>query len=185
MKKVLLIGAAAAVFILPVMAVVSSGLSKGESVSPFHPDHVTGPLAKSNSCFPCTFKNRPQVQVWVNGDDAKNVATLASTLQKAINSYKKTEFKAMIVFVVDANKVEATKKAVAANPAAKANPSVAMAVLAKNNDAVDSYKFNTSGDVKNTVFVYKNWKVTDKMVNVKADAAGVKALESAIASIAK
>jgi hypothetical protein len=185
MKKAILLGTGVAVLMLPAFARVTSGLDKGENISAFHPNHVSGPLANSTKCFPCTFKQRPQVQVWVNADDMKNVASLASTLEKAVGKNKKAEFKAMIVFVVDAAKVDSTKKLVGGSAAAKANPNVAMAVLAKNDSAVESYKFNTGSDVKNTVFVYKNWKVTDKMVNVKADAAGVKALETAIAAITK
>jgi hypothetical protein len=39
--------------------------------------------------------------------------------------------------------------------------------------------------VKNTVLVYKNWKVAQTMTNLKADEAGVKSLNAAIAKIAK
>ena len=57
---------------------LNSGLGKGENVTPFHPKHIVGPLAGSSNCFPCTFQNRPQVQAWINGDDAKNVAKIAT-----------------------------------------------------------------------------------------------------------
>lgn len=49
---------------------------------------------------------------------------------------------------------------------------VGVAVINKDHEAVTSYKINF---VKNTVFVYKNWKVTHKMVNLKADASGLAA----------
>ena len=90
MKKVLigtLIGAASvAVF----AASMNSGLNPGESVTPFHPNHVSGPLANTTNCFPCTFQNRPQVQVWVNGDDLKNIAPIAKTLNTAMGANRIT-----------------------------------------------------------------------------------------------
>ena len=56
---------------------------------------------------------------------------------------------------------------------------MAVAVLPNNSSAVRDYKINLSGDVKNTAFVYKNWTVTNKMVNVSGQA-GVNALNTAI-----
>lgn len=75
MKKVLFSAVALAALAISAFA-VESGLKKGESVSPFHPQHISGPLANSNKCFPCTFQQRPQVQVWVNGDNKANVTAL-------------------------------------------------------------------------------------------------------------
>ncbi|MFZ4507586.1 MAG: hypothetical protein ACOYON_07815 [Fimbriimonas sp.] len=162
----------------------NSGLNKGESVTPFHPQHVSGPLANSDKCFPCTFQSRPQVQAWINGDDAKNVAGIAKALDKAMTQYKGSEFKALVVFVVEDSKVAATKQVVAGYAKGLGNQ-VAMAVLPKSNSAVAEYKINTSGDIKNTIFAYKNWKVENKMVNLQADDKGVQALNGAIAQLVK
>ncbi|MBL8047288.1 MAG: hypothetical protein JNJ45_01270 [Chthonomonas sp.] len=182
MKKILaptlIAGLAMAAF-----AGVNSGLAKGESVSAFHPYHVSGPLANSSSCFPCTFKNRPQVQVWVNGDDMGNVATIAKTLEAAVSNNSKAEFKAMVVFVT--SDVDATKKTVAEIAKKTGYKNIAMSVLSKDDSAVKAYKFNVSSDVKNTVFAYKNWKVENKMVNLKADKAGISALSTAISDLVK
>jgi protein-disulfide isomerase len=179
MKKVLFASAiGAALVVTALAATMNSGLKKGESISAFHPYHVSGPLAESTKCFPCTFQNRPQVQVWVNGDDIKNVAAIAKQLQAATEANKGKEFKAMVVFLASPSKVDATKAAVKdASKMVKAND-VAMSVLSTDDDAVKAYRINL--EAKNTVFVYKNWKVADTMVNLKGDAKGLGALNTAI-----
>ncbi|MCE9557549.1 MAG: hypothetical protein K8R88_01220 [Armatimonadetes bacterium] len=182
MKKVIGIFAVSAVA-FAFAGTTKSGLEKGEEVTPFHPQHVSGPLANTSNCFPCTFKNRPQVQVWVNGDDMKNVGAIAKSLEGAMAEYKKNEFKAMVVFVT--SDVDATKKVVAGVAKSTGYSNIAMSVLDKNDAAVKNYKFNTDKSVKNTVFVYKNWKVASKMVNFVADKAGLVSLNSAIAGVAK
>jgi len=186
MKRNLLLGAIAAAIAVPALAFgVNSGLNKGQMVSPFHPKHLAGPLAGSSNCFPCTFQNRPQVQVWVNGDDAKNVTAIASNLSKAMKTYSGKEFKALVVFITTpetAAKTEALVKSAAKMPETSG---VGMALLDSKDDAVNNYKINTTADVKNTVFVYKDWKVAEKFVNLKADSKGITQLNTAIAGIAK
>lgn len=162
-----------------------SGLDKGESVTPFHPKHFAGPLANTSKCFPCTFQSRPQVQVWVNGDSMTNVEKIAGALDAAMAKYTKQEFKALIVFVADASKVDASTKMLAKEMSGKNLKNVSMAVIANNDEAVKNYKINLSGDVKNTVFVYKDWKVQNKMVNLDAGKDGTKNLLSAIESVLK
>jgi hypothetical protein len=159
-----------------------SGLKPGESVSPFHPTHVAGPLAGSTDCFPCTFQNRPQVQVWVNGDDSANVKSMMMALSKAVEQNKSKEFKAMVVLLAPAGK-KAAVIAKAKSMVSSTKIPVALAVLETTDEAVSNYKVNTSADVKNTVFVYKNWKVANTMVNLKADSEGLKSLNGAIAKV--
>jgi len=159
----------------------NSGINVGENVTPFHPTHVSGPLANTTNCFPCTFQNRPQVQVWVNGDEHKNVQAIAKTLNDAMGKNK--EFKALIVFVAKdtATMTSHLKEAVKAPGMDK----IGVAVIDPNNEAVSNYKINLDGGVKNTVFVYKNWKVAQKFVNLKGDSKGIGELNGAIASIVK
>jgi hypothetical protein len=163
----------------------NSGLKPGEMVSPFHPKHVVGPLAGSENCFPCTFGNRPQVQVWINGDNDANVSSIAKTLGVAMDKYKSTEFKALVVFVT--NNPNDAKLADKLKAVAKATKSekVGMAIIGKSDSALQDYKINTSADVKNTVLVYKNKSVASSMVNLKADTNGLKSLNTAIDAINK
>jgi hypothetical protein len=186
MKNLLLsVAGVAALATLALAAPLVSGLNPGESVTPFHPRHVVGPLANTNNCFPCTFGNRPQVQVWVNGDSDQNVKQLARTLAGAMGTHKGKEFKALVVFVTSNpgdGKLPLTLKKVAAETK---SANVGMAIVGTDDEAIRAYKINLDPSVKNTVLVYKNWQVAEKMVNFKADAAGVAALSGAVARIAK
>jgi hypothetical protein len=178
MKKLMLAvaGLGIAVFAL---AGANSGLNKGENVTPFHPNHVSGPLAKSTDCFPCTFQNRPQVQVWVNGDDMKNVLSIAKTLNAQM--VENSEFKALVVVISDDAKGTATQLEEASKM--KGLDKVGMAYVSKKDKSVGAYKINLADDVKNTVFVYKNWKVAEKFVNLKGDEAGLKSLNASIKTV--
>lgn len=160
--------ATVATIALPVFAAPLSGLKVGESVTPFHPKHLAGPLANTSNCFPCTFQNRPQVQVWVNGDDKANVVAIAKTLSAEMKEHQKQEFKALVVVLADASKMSAAEAMVKETAKLPGTKGVGMAVLAKNDEAVKAYNVNTAADVKNTIFVYKNWKVANTFVNLKA-----------------
>lgn len=182
MKKMLMTSTALGVLALAAFALnANSGLTVGEKVTPFHPNHVSGPLKNSTKCFPCTFQNRPQVQVWVNGDSMENVAAIAKMLDAKMRENK--EFKALIVFVT--NDSEGTAKALKGAAATPGLETVGMAYISPKDEAVAAYKINTSNDVKNTVLVYKDWTVAAKMVNLKADAKGLKSLGEAVGSIVK
>lgn len=186
MKTIAVSLAALGAFAVSALAApLASGLKPGENVTPFHPTHLAGPLAGSTNCFPCTFQNRPQVQVWVNGDSPQNVATIAKTLGAAMKTHQSKEFKALVVFLTTP-KTAASVRAMVTEAAKKPElKGVGMALLDSNNEAVEAYKINTSADVKNTVLVYKNWQVSQTMVNLKADGAGVAQLDGAISKIAK
>ena len=175
---------AVAIAAAPVFA-AESGLKPGESITPFHPTHIAGPLADSTKCFPCTYQAYPQVQVWVHGDDMKNVVSIAESLSKAISGHASKKFKAMIVLLVDPAQAEATKAAALEAMQGRKVEGVAVAVLPHNDKAVAAYKINTSKDVRNTVFVYRDWKVAQTMVNLKADEKGLTALNQAIESVVK
>ena len=162
-------------------APLSSGLKPGENVTPFHPRHLAGPLAGSTNCFPCTFQNRPQVQVWVNGDSAQNVAAFAKTLSRAMDAHKSQEFKALVVFLTTP-KTEASVRAMVTAAAKKPElKGVGMALLDTNNEAVSAYKINLSA--KNTVFAYKNWQVAQSFTNLNGDASGLQKLDGAISGL--
>lgn len=185
MKRIAILGATIAALAIPALAALNSGLKPGQQVTPFHPKHIVGPLAGTDKCFPCTFGNRPQVQVWVNNDDPKNVVALARNLSKAMGTYKGKDFKALVVFVTTpatVAKAEATIREAAKSPEVAG---VAMAVIDTKNEAIANYNINTSADVKNTVFAYKDWTVANTFVNLQADDKGLGTLNGAIAKVAK
>jgi len=181
MKKAIFGGIAVAALAVPAFALLApkSGLNPGESISPFHPKHLSGPLAGTDKCFPCTYQSRPQVMVWVNGDDAKNVDAITTFLQKEISANKAKEFKALVVVLGD------EKSAAPYVSWAKSTKSkdVAIALLPKTDEAIKNYKINTGADIKNTVLVYKDWKVSANMNNLKA--ADLPKLDAAIDKITK
>ena len=169
MTKVVLVAAVAAIVALPVLALngIESGLAKGENVTPFHPEHISGPLKGTEKCFPCTFGKRPALQVWVNNDDMKNVAKIAESLQANIDQHKGQEFKAMIVVLT--NDKAATKMQINKALDLSKVQDVAISLIAPNNEAIKAYKINVDSSVKNTVLLYKDWTVANKFVNVKMD----------------
>jgi hypothetical protein len=162
---------------------VNSGLAKGERVVPFHPTHIIGPLKGTDNCFPCTFQNRPQVQIWVNGDSFETVNKFAAALDSAMDTYKDKEFKAMIVYLAPEKEHKKLGETITKTAAEKKFANVDISLLDPKNDAIKHYKVNTDASVKNTVFVYRDWKVVEKMVNLKADEEGLKSLSAAIKDV--
>ena len=183
-RSLVFIGSAVAALALAKGA-VDSGLRKGESVTPFHPNHFAGPLADTTNCFPCTFQNRPQVQVWLNGATPATVEAFASKLDAEMGQRAKQEFKALIVLVAPKGAAASLKAEGLSILKAHGLSRVAMATIAPDNEAVKAYKIRLSPEVRNTVLVYRNWTVRDKMVNLTTDAKGFAALDAAIAGAVK
>ncbi|MBL8065392.1 MAG: hypothetical protein JNM34_05980 [Chthonomonadaceae bacterium] len=168
MRKAIFAAIAVAAVALPVFASVESGLKPGDRVTPFHPEHVVGPLAGTKNCFPCTFQSRPAVQVWVHGDSQENVASIVKCLKQNMEDHKAKEFKAMVVMVADsASQKEDMKSMIADHCKEMGKDGVAIAVIDRDNEALKAYKINLDPSVKNTMIVYKDWKVAKTLVNVK------------------
>jgi hypothetical protein len=181
MNKAILISGALVATSMIATAFVNSGLNKGEMVVPFHPKHVAGALKGTDTCFPCTYQNRPQVQAWVTNGDQKSIMAFAKTLDSAMDKYSNKEFKGMVVIL--ATKEQGRKIEEAAPMMNKELKHVSVSYLTADNEAVKNYKINTGA--KNTVFVYKNWEVKDKFVDLTADEKGISALNAAIGNIVK
>ncbi|MFM9873498.1 MAG: hypothetical protein ACKVQS_08555 [Fimbriimonadaceae bacterium] len=173
---------AIAALALPALASApESGLNVGEMVSAFHPTHVAGPLKGTDGCPPCTYGNRPMVQVWHNHDSEENLEAVVKYLDgKVANS--KHEFKAFTIRVTFCDKCVAEDTEFAKQ---FGDTKVGIAHISSTDQAIADYKYSLKDDVKNTIFVYKNRKVAAKFVNFKADKAGLKALDAAIAGVDK
>lgn len=183
-KKTFGIGLLVGAIALAYAGAVKSGLDKGEYVSAFHPNHVTGPHAGTDTCPPCTFGVAPQVQLWVNGDDPENVAALGKLLNDTMAANKKAKLNTFVIFVTEAKNKSAMETKIK-KIAEKTGTTVSLAWIDKNDQAIGDYKINTDSSMKNTVFVYKGMKVVDKFVNLKADEQGLSTLEASIQSITK
>lgn len=161
-----------------------SGLKVGESVTAFHPHHIVGPHKGTDACPPCTYGVLPAVQVWINGDDLKNVEGITKLLNERVGNWDKSKFKAFVIVVSDPSKKAAAVKEIE-TIASRTNSKIPIAWIEKNNDAIGAYKVNTNAAVKNTIIVYKDMKVQSKFVNLKADAKGLAELNTAISGVAK
>jgi citrate lyase gamma subunit len=146
----------------------NSGLKPGEKITPFHPEHLSGPLAGTTNCFPCTFKAAPQVQVWVHGDTVENAVGIAKSLETAAGHHKTDGVKGMVVFVAPAGKTDETKAMAKEVIAQSGVKEIAVAVIDAGHKAVEAYKINLGKDVRNTVIAYKDWTVVKTDVNVEA-----------------
>jgi hypothetical protein len=176
--NMLIVGAA-----LAATAIVSaSGLKPGDTISAFHPTHVAGPLAGSDKCFPCTYKSRPQVQAWINGDTRENVVAIARALDAEMSSHKDKEFKAMIVMLTDKAGMEATMKMAKSIAESEKLKHVAIAVLDRNHEAVKAYQIDLKA--KNTLIAYREWRVTRTAANVMANVANTQ-IDGLVASALK
>ncbi len=178
-----------AVLAIPAMGLLkgnNSGLQPGETVVPFHPEHISGPLAGTKNCFPCTYGNLPAVQAWVHNEDSKVVAKLLHELQENIDSHKDKDFKAMLVLVVDNDKAkEASKVEVMKLIKDSKAKDVAVAYLNKDDSAVKDYKISLDSNVKNTVFFYKNRKIANTIVNMKLNTEGCSGMCEKVSDLMK
>ena len=159
-----------------------SGLNVGESVTTFHPTHVAGPLKGTEKCPPCTYGAQPQVLVWVNADKGQNVRDLAKLLNDATEVKKDSNLRAFVIYLTDDLHAPALREQLP-KMAERVGSSIHIAYMNRSNEAIAKYKINTSAEVKNTVIVYKNKKVTDKFVNLAADEKGKAALTQAVNKI--
>ena len=169
-----ILGGAASLAFTPKL---DSGVAKGETLSAFQPHHVTGADRNSDTCPVCSYPNNPAVQVWVNGDDAKNVRALVHNLEAETTANKARKFKAFVVFINPQRESASAMTAQLAKLGADEKvKNVALAYLpGPDATAVADYKINTSAvEVKNTVFVYRARKVAAKFVNFTADASSLK-----------
>lgn len=180
-KKHMLAGVVfASLGVTALAAALNSGLGVGENVSPFEPTHVTGPDKGTNTCPVCKYGALPAVQVWVNGDNIKNIVPIAKALNAQVAS---TKLKAFVVFLIDPKNADETAKTLASVAEKNKLDKVALTYLDKNSRSVSTYKVNTSADVKNTVIVYKDRRVTQKFVNLTSNKDGLGDLQAAISHV--
>lgn len=73
-----------------------------------------------------------------------------------------------------------------ASMAAKAKAKdVALAYISPKDYSLGAYKINLVPEVKNTVILYRNKRVTSKFVNIKADEKGLAELKTAVSELVK
>jgi hypothetical protein len=100
-----------------------------------------------------------------------------------MSEQKEKQLKAFFIFVTDEGKALAPKLTELATQA-KADD-LCLTFLPKKDEGVELYKFNLDPEVKNTIIVYRNKRVTAKFVNLVADEKGLGELKAAIAEVVK
>ena len=159
-----------------------SGLQPGDTVSAFEPIHVTGADAGTKTCPVCKYGKTPAVQVWVNGDSMENVSKIADALEAAIKMDGPDKLKAFIFFIKPADESAEMFEGKLKMVADKCHlQNVALAyVLGGDASTLHQYKINTAADVKNTILVYHDMKVSANFVNLAGDEKGLMNLHSAM-----
>lgn len=102
------------------------------------------------------FGAAPVIQVWINGDDAENVAGLAAKVNELLN--EKEGLKAVVIETDAKQKEELAKLETG-------KASVAYLPADARESVMKAFKI---GDAKNTVIVYKNKQVEAVFENVSA-----------------
>lgn len=127
------------------------------------------------------------MQVWVNGDTPKNIGELAAWLDKAVKTHSDKGLKAFIMFIpAKGQEGEAVAKQVADLSAERKIENVGMTYVNGPDDpAVKLYRINTDEKVRNTLFVYKDKKLTAKFINLTANEEGLRNLNEAVTQVLK
>lgn len=183
MKKFTVGLSLAVIGIAALASAAKSGLQPGEGIAPYYPEHVVGPLANKKACFPCTYKNAPQVQAFINGDSMDNMVKMAKKLEKAVDANKGAGFRAMMVVIADKSKWAEKRTKISAMAKANNIGDLQISLIEPNAEALKDYKINTAKDIKNTVIFYENWKVAKTHVNVTMDEKGMKAVSASLNAI--
>lgn len=160
----------------------TSGLKVGEGVTPFHPTHLAGPDKGTDNCPPCTYGNRPAVQVWVNGDTEANITGIQKALSTAVTTYKTSELKGFVIMLTHCDHCVDNAKMMASKTP---YTNIALATLPTTDEAVNNYKISVDDTVRNTVIVYRNKKVVANFVNLEANPKGIAMLNEAIKAATK
>lgn len=159
---------------------LESGLKLGEFIPAYEPTHVSGPDTGTKTCPVCKYGDLPAVQVWVNGDADGNIGVIANRLESKVAA-SKHKLKAFIIVMTDLAQ-GITEQSVKVKWGGHSKH-VAFAYIPKTSEAAKNYEINTSPEVKNTVFVYKDMKLKTKFVNLKAEGEGLRAFTKAVSNI--
>lgn len=183
MKKVLFLSAVAVVAAAAfAMKGVNSGLNVGEMVTPFHPKHIAGPDKGTDTCPPCKYGARPAVQAWISPSESHDtVAAIAKTLSANIKAHKDADLKGFMIMLTMCSACEGKANKFAESAKIE---NLGIATLSTTDGAVKNYKVSTEKDVKNTVIVYKDKKVSAKFVNLTNSKEDLAKLEAAIQKVA-
>jgi hypothetical protein len=123
------------------------------------------------------------VQVWTNGEDRENLSKLVNALEKHTVDRSGAQLQTFIIVLTDKEgRDEVARKLTEIAGATRASK-IHLTYLDRGDNGVRGYRVNLAPEVKNTIFVYRDRRVTDKFVNLKADEEGLRSLNDAIVKI--
>ena len=160
-----------------------SGPSIGGDCPAFDPKHVSGPDKGTTACPMCKYGNQQGIMIWMNSDNWSNITQLCTRLEAEI---EKKGLKHMRVFLIYMNPDEHQKAEVEKLLAAFSDnyglKKLAVTYIPKPTDPKTAglYDINPDKAVKNTVIVYKNRGVFEKVINLNADEPALQKLIAAV-----
>lgn len=159
-----------------------SGLQPGEYAPAFDPHHMSGPDAGTDTCPVCKYGARPAVQVWLSPQSQGDAEKFAAAIDAALVAHKDKDMKGFVVMLTMCD--NCVKGAEVVGKQTKTN-NVAITRLSTKDQGVSGYKINLDKEVKNTVMVYKDRKISKTFVNLTPDKEGLAQLRAAIDAVAK
>lgn len=183
-NKILTLFSVSALAAVVLAAPLSSGLKPGEFVTPFHPQHLSGPDKGTDTCPPCKYGALPAVQVWLNKEDPKTAAAITEAVNEEVTKSTK-KLKGFVLHVTKDKAAKAAAKTAAQHAEAAGLVNVAVATVEPTNEAIANYKINLKPEVRNTVIVYRKMKIVATMVNLKSTPEDLGKLRQALATAQK
>lgn len=162
----------------------NSGPKIGEFVNAFEPHHISGPDAGTDTCPVCKYGNTPAVQVWIHKRESANLKQVIQLLDKKV-AKNPSKFKAFVIVLTPKAELQQTQTWLKSLAKETGSKGVALTTLDPSDPGVEANQINISDKISNTVFVYKNRKVTANWVDFVASSATLKALDRAITSATK
>ncbi|HEY7154387.1 MAG TPA: YceI family protein [Gemmataceae bacterium] len=141
-------------------AELRSGLQRGEEVAAWNPIHVAGPDKGTRACPVCTYLERPVVIVFTR--DGDNAAALAEQLEKLVAANEGKDLKGFVIVL------DATPDRLAKMAAEKRIAKIGLCYLDPRTKDKDLELYKIHPQARNTILVYRDYKVTANFVNLDA-----------------
>ena len=126
------------------------------------------------------------MQAWIGSDTPENAGALAEALQKAVETHQASQLKAFVIFVNrDSQPRDAFERQLRKFAGDHKLSKLDVAYVGRGDPGIRGYRINQDPAVRNTILVYRNEQVQEKLVNLSADEAGLKALEAAVEKVTK
>ncbi len=158
------------------LAKLKSGLAIGSNCPAFDPLHVSGADSGKTACPMCKYGYGQGIMVWFNHANLDHMDGFLQKLEKEMQVRGEKKFRVFLVYMNPFYKQNNsdTERGIIARKlrqwCAEQNlKKVAMTWIPSPVDPETAGLYNINPEAKNTVFVYKKRKVTDKWVNIEYD----------------